>query len=712
MNPVALGTYSRRQVESEMEQQVDSDSIKGHFGWTTIDGLRLPCIFRNGIKYVCERIVNVTRIGKYHKFEKFESQMGVYRCFATCNEAKLLDEINQVHCCSAYGPKPFTEQDIIMPLKQFEQSYNLMTKTIERSIKDVKKSTLDVMGGRENNTEVCGGFYQVENVVIPYIKRSEDILLPLGVLQNSAKLLTTVDNGTYLTVSETRLLNIICERAGFYFIFSSDTVAVKIEVLLFAHPLVRVSVLPLDSPLSRTEYLPPLYTPNPNTQPPSSYSTGIDEMPRNMKVPVPNPIHHVDLGDRSSMLLRDNSNSSRCPLPKPVHLNSMNSTAYANRHIEEHIVASGSRPMSAEAQHTDITTSVYQATVHDGAGFGSNINTIAYDSITPKNQLFGTSNRSKANYPPMGTINDRPIPTITRNQYAPNGNCHIVGKQNVSTTQVEHISTCEFVALQSQTSHNYPPTSVPSHSIQAPVMQININLGDRALSTPSGYVQQPIYQVGHLVGTMGTNMTPENGNTAYIAQQHAAINHGVNSNRVTEVCSPQNNFTATWNNMPGYTDPITNVRQRAIMEPIADLQAKQISTNVDKMSGLQSVIQTAVRIENREDSSISGGFNNVNIQKQSYESQSQPSQEGMSRLLLPFKIRSTIQTARNTQDPRYPLMSTARKKRKKHFSDDVILLEPGGLQTSGNVWDMNTAWIDDLFDFVNKNEKQPHSLQF
>lgn len=113
------------------ENQIDFSSVKGIFGWTTVDGVNVPYIFRKDKQFVSVRIVEQKLLSKYPN--SYPDELGKHQpltsYFITGHEAKLLNEINTVHCGGEFGQKQFNSKDLIVLLEDFVDFYNLVKKT-------------------------------------------------------------------------------------------------------------------------------------------------------------------------------------------------------------------------------------------------------------------------------------------------------------------------------------------------------------------------------------------------------------------------------------------------------------------------------------------------------------------------------------------------------------------------------------------------------
>ncbi|XP_015791234.1 probable serine/threonine-protein kinase MARK-A [Tetranychus urticae] len=102
----------------DLSNCIDAKSIKGIFGWSTVNDIPLPVILREDQKLVPVRVVESKVIGKYRESLPWTvfSCINVRSYYITENEAKLLNEINGFHCDYHYGYRLFTSKDVVVCL--------------------------------------------------------------------------------------------------------------------------------------------------------------------------------------------------------------------------------------------------------------------------------------------------------------------------------------------------------------------------------------------------------------------------------------------------------------------------------------------------------------------------------------------------------------------------------------------------------------------
>ncbi|KAH9524819.1 hypothetical protein Btru_027953 [Bulinus truncatus] len=269
-NSVPSGNCSNPEVlddkSDNVEDTIDSESVKGIFGWATVDGTCIPTMLRRKKKYVSVRIVERKLLSKYPN--TFPDELGkkdpLVSYFITAAEAKLLNEININHCDYEYGHNPFTVKDLIVDLEEFEEFFKIVKKTFPADV-------LAKIGGELTSPAVppsvktdlsnfCG-WMQINNTVSPYILRLENgkpvKLVPLSVIVYAAGLLTNSNiDGLLPTPQECTMLNEACKTAGFEFEFGKNTRLISINEVV-QRCQVQLFELPFKNPLQHARYLDP-----------------------------------------------------------------------------------------------------------------------------------------------------------------------------------------------------------------------------------------------------------------------------------------------------------------------------------------------------------------------------------------------------------------------------------------------------------------------
>ena len=248
-----------RNDDDECKDAIDYTSVRGIFGWATIDSIDIPYIMRKERKFVAVKIVEKKMVGKYLNLFSCEllKKEPLISCIITNAEARLLNEINSFHCSNKYGQMEFTTNDLIVDLQKFEEVYNLAKGLIPAGKFD--HTNLSNSHNYEHfneslNTDT-GGWLQINNTVTPYIYRHGNIFVPVSVIKYAAQLLSRdSDDGDAATRKECTLLNTICRKAGVQFEFmDGKTKLIHIEsVVSRCHA--KVKFLPGEQPLQHAQY--------------------------------------------------------------------------------------------------------------------------------------------------------------------------------------------------------------------------------------------------------------------------------------------------------------------------------------------------------------------------------------------------------------------------------------------------------------------------
>ena len=243
------------------ENQIDFSSVKGIFGWTTVDGINVPYIFRKEKKFVSVRVVEQKLLSRYPN--SYPDELGKHQpltsYFITVHEAKLLNEINLEHCGGEFGQKQFNTKDLIVLLEDFVDFYNLVKKTFPIEDKIIPQNpallstTVHLNSVEEDTGDPCG-WIQVNNTVTPYVKRKDQgKFVPLSVMKYAAALVIP-EKGVLPTDEECDLLNKACKLAGFNFTFSKTTRIICLSDIT-KHCNVHLIELPMENPLQHAQYL-------------------------------------------------------------------------------------------------------------------------------------------------------------------------------------------------------------------------------------------------------------------------------------------------------------------------------------------------------------------------------------------------------------------------------------------------------------------------
>lgn len=152
------------------EGNIDEESMRGRFGWTTLGSAHIPYIFRSGDKYCAVRMVEVKLLNKYLNF----LHQDIYNCtcirsyYITDAEGRLLNEINVRHCDYQFGREQFTTRDLIVRLSDAEEFYNFLDACYNK-----------LLSGNQNVADRCGFIRINQESVVPYTVYSNQKYVPL-----------------------------------------------------------------------------------------------------------------------------------------------------------------------------------------------------------------------------------------------------------------------------------------------------------------------------------------------------------------------------------------------------------------------------------------------------------------------------------------------------------------------------------------------------
>lgn len=116
------------QIGNEETKNIDEDSAKGRFGWTSMGKVHIPYIIRSGENYCAVRMVEMKVLNKWLNY----LHQDLYNCtnirsyYITEVEARLLNEINLKHCDYQFGREQFTSRDLIVRLSDANEFYQFL----------------------------------------------------------------------------------------------------------------------------------------------------------------------------------------------------------------------------------------------------------------------------------------------------------------------------------------------------------------------------------------------------------------------------------------------------------------------------------------------------------------------------------------------------------------------------------------------------------
>lgn len=157
-------------ASTSSEGNIDEESVRGRFGWTTLGTAHIPYIFRSGDKYCAVRMVEVKLLNKYLNF----LHQDIYNCtcirsyYITDAEGRLLNEINVRHCDYQFGREQFTTRDLIVRLSDAEEFYNFLDACYNK-----------LLSGNQNVADRCGFIRINQESVVPYTVYNNQKYVPL-----------------------------------------------------------------------------------------------------------------------------------------------------------------------------------------------------------------------------------------------------------------------------------------------------------------------------------------------------------------------------------------------------------------------------------------------------------------------------------------------------------------------------------------------------
>lgn len=170
--------------------EVDEESKKHRFGWSDIDGIHIPYIFRTErrIKYMPIRMLEGHLLKKFLNAlpnEVTTLHRGLH-CMTsvsiTKTESQLLNEINLQHSDSYFGKELFSCKDKIVPLQDAKEFYEFLKFCYQRLVS--KEFVSEDVNSR-------GGFMKINGESeIPYILLSASKFMPLFYFEEIAEHIT------------------------------------------------------------------------------------------------------------------------------------------------------------------------------------------------------------------------------------------------------------------------------------------------------------------------------------------------------------------------------------------------------------------------------------------------------------------------------------------------------------------------------------------
>ena len=175
-------------VESTLEdlrvEILDEESNKGRFGWLCMEQNHyIPYIYRHGSEpYVSVKMLEKKVLKRYLEVLPVDipSCTSIRSFYMTDTEARLLNDINIIHCDGIFGKEIFTNQDLVVTLEDVEEFHQFLVLCHKKLV--MKKS---------RSSDRCGFFRMTdsEESILPYIVKNEVKLVPIFYLEGETKLL-------------------------------------------------------------------------------------------------------------------------------------------------------------------------------------------------------------------------------------------------------------------------------------------------------------------------------------------------------------------------------------------------------------------------------------------------------------------------------------------------------------------------------------------
>lgn len=170
MNFKVTASSNNTSTNNDSKNNLDEESSRGRFGWTTLGKVHIPYIFRGGDKYCAVRMVEIKVLNKYLNF----LHQDIYNCtcirsyYITEAEGRLLNEINYHHCDSQFGREQFTPRDLIVRLNDAYEFYKFLDACYSK-----------LLNGSSNPLDRCGFIRINKESVVPYTVYSNEKYVPL-----------------------------------------------------------------------------------------------------------------------------------------------------------------------------------------------------------------------------------------------------------------------------------------------------------------------------------------------------------------------------------------------------------------------------------------------------------------------------------------------------------------------------------------------------
>src|SRR6218665_1943614 len=183
-----------------MKQEALSTILPVPYSWTTIDSIQVPCFSRKERDYIPRRLVEESLLSHYpSNIDNISPLIGYH---ATEHEAETLNSLLATSSGSSAtdDEAKYTTKDVLVSLEDFLALYDYLKRHLR------------------GETSASGGWFQVNNIVIPYVERSGTRLVPLEILLHGGHILSSVNCIEYQVealAEEIDYLNRIFKAGGF-----------------------------------------------------------------------------------------------------------------------------------------------------------------------------------------------------------------------------------------------------------------------------------------------------------------------------------------------------------------------------------------------------------------------------------------------------------------------------------------------------------------
>ena len=182
-NPETLPTVRRRAREirkSIRNKEILDEEKKGRFGWTQINSVSIPHLYRGLEEYCAVRMVENQLLRRYLIYlpREITTLILVPSYFISQQEADLLNEINKTHCAAQFGKNPFTPQDLVVKLQDV-QSFHSFLRTCFKKL----------VNKHHYHSKYCG-FLRVDGQgIVPYTVKDTIKYIPLFYFHDETEIL-------------------------------------------------------------------------------------------------------------------------------------------------------------------------------------------------------------------------------------------------------------------------------------------------------------------------------------------------------------------------------------------------------------------------------------------------------------------------------------------------------------------------------------------